>query len=90
MQQENSKSIEQRAVDFAGDRSQGGGHGYPSWQARLIEKGYVKGAQDQKKLMFSQEDMKRAFDVGFQTGYTDEESPSYLTFEKWIPDYKKK
>lgn len=85
-----SKSISQRAVDFAGDRSQGAGHGYPSWEANLIEKGYIKGAKDQKKLMFSQEDMKRAFEVGFQVGYNDEESPSYLTFEKWITDYKKK
>ena len=51
------KSIEQRAVDFAGDRSNGGGHGYPSWEATLIEKGYVKGAKDQKKLMYSEEEV---------------------------------
>jgi hypothetical protein len=52
------KSIEQRAVDFAGDRSNGGGHGYPSWEATLIEKGYVKGAKDQKKLMYSEEEVE--------------------------------
>ena len=51
------KSIEQRAVDFAGDRSNGGGHGYPSWEATLIEKGYVKGAKDQKNLMYSEEEV---------------------------------
>lgn len=44
------KSIGQRAVDFAGDRSQGAGHGFPSWEASLIEKGYEKGAKDQKKI----------------------------------------
>ena len=45
------ESIGQRAVNFAGDRSQGGGHGYPSWEANLIEKGYIKGAKDQNKLI---------------------------------------
>ena len=39
---------------------------------------------------YTKKDMKRAFDVGFQVGYTDEESPSYLTFEDWIVDYEKK
>lgn len=32
--------------------------------------------------------MKRAFDVGFQVGYNDEESPSFLTFEDWIEEYE--
>lgn len=44
------KSIQQRAVDFAADRKQGSGHGYPSYTANLIEKGYIKGAKDQNKL----------------------------------------
>lgn len=38
---------------------------------------------------YTKKDMKRAFDVGFQVGYTDEESPSFLTFEDWIVDYEK-
>jgi hypothetical protein len=63
------KSIGQRAVDFAGDRSQGGGHGYPSWEANLIEKGYVKGAKDQEKLMFTKKDLERAFKNGFTISY---------------------
>lgn len=45
-------SIKQRALDFAGNRSKGAGHGYPSFTARLIEKGYVQGAKDQQKLIF--------------------------------------
>lgn len=39
---------------------------------------------------YTKKDMKRAFDVGFQVGYNDEESPSYLTFDDWIVDYEKK
>jgi hypothetical protein len=51
------KSIKQRAIDFAGDRSQGAGHGYPSWEANLIQKGYTQGAEDQTKTMYSTQDM---------------------------------
>jgi hypothetical protein len=40
--------------------------------------------------MYSEEDMKSSFQVGFNVGYNDEESPSYLTFEEWIKEYKKK
>lgn len=39
--------------------------------------------------LYTEEDMERAFNVGFQVGYNDEESPSYLTFEEWIKNYKK-
>jgi hypothetical protein len=40
--------------------------------------------------MYSEEDLKEAFRVGFNVGYNDEESPSYLTFEKWFEQFKKK
>ena len=43
-----------------------------------------------KQEMYSKEDMKSSFQVGFNVGYNDEESPSYLTFEEWIKEYKKK
>ena len=43
-----------------------------------------------KQKMYSEEDMKSSFQVGFNVGYNDEESPSYLTFEEWIKEYKKK
>jgi hypothetical protein len=50
----------------------------------------AKWQQEQDKKMYSEEDMKEAFRVGFNVGYNDEESPSYLTFEEWIKEYKKK
>jgi hypothetical protein len=43
-----------------------------------------------KQDLYSKEDMKSSFQVGFNVGYNDEESPSYLTFEEWIKEYKKK
>jgi hypothetical protein len=46
--------------------------------------------QEQDKNNFSEEDMKSSFQVGFNVGYNDEESPSYLTFEEWIKEYKNK
>jgi hypothetical protein len=53
---------------------------------RLIEKyGFVKQEEG-----YSEQDMKSSFQVGFNVGYNDEESPSYLTFEEWIKEYKKK
>jgi hypothetical protein len=52
--------------------------------------GYIDGAKWQQKRMYSEEDMKRAFNVGFQVGYNDETSPSYLTAEKFIKQFKKK
>lgn len=47
---EHSKTIEQRAVDFAGNREHGAGHGYPSRTADLIEKGYRQGALEQQLI----------------------------------------
>ncbi len=43
-----------------------------------------------KQDLYSKEDMKSSFQVGFNVGYNDEESPPYLTFEEWIKEYKKK
>lgn len=37
------KSKEQLAVDFASDRDLGAGHGYPSFEATLLEKGFIAG-----------------------------------------------
>jgi hypothetical protein len=50
----------------------------------------VEWQQQQDKNKYSEEDMKSSFQVGFNVGYNDEESPSYLTFEEWIKEYKKK
>jgi hypothetical protein len=48
------------------------------------------GAELQAERMYNEEDMKEAFRVGFNVGYNDAESPSYLTFEKWFEQNKKK
>jgi len=50
-------------------------------QAKEIEK---------EQQGYSEEDMKEAFNVGFNVGYNDETSPSYLTAEKFIEQFKKK
>lgn len=42
-----------------------------------------------KVSLYGKEDMKKAFNVGFQVGYHDNECPSYLTFEEWIKTYVK-
>lgn len=44
----------------------------------------------QKERSYSEEDMKEAFQVGFNVGYNDETSPSYLTAEKFVEQFKKK
>jgi hypothetical protein len=81
------KSIEQRAVDFAGDRSNGGGHGYPSWEATLIEKGYVKGAKDQKKLMYSEEEAFRLLEQAMLDSFLILNRKDLV---KWFEQNKKK
>lgn len=84
-----SNSIEQRAVNYAGDRSQGAGHGYPSWEARLIEKGYIKGAKDQAKLMFSNKEVYDIFHEWF-CYQIDEDVKEKLSFKQWLTTFKKK
>ncbi len=54
---------------------------------------FVEGAkwqQEQDMNKYGKEDLKQAFNVGFNVGYNDETSPSYLTFEKWFEQIKKK
>ena len=66
-------SIEQKAVDFAGDRNLGGGHGYPSYTANLLEKGYLKGFSDAKETYeYTKEDLAKVFYVGVQLGINQE------------------
>jgi hypothetical protein len=52
--------------------------------------GFHNGAKWQQERSYSEEDLKQAFNVGFNVGYNDETSPSYLTFEKWFEQFKKK
>ena len=57
---------------------------YHIQQAKKMEK-----ELQQYKKMYSEEDMKTAFNVGFRVGYNDETSPSYLTAENFIEQFKK-
>ena len=87
------KSIKQRAVDFAGDRSQGAGHGYPSWEANLIERGYIKGAKDQTEIMYSEEEVLEHLNHLIMMSsseldkFTDDEE---MVTVKWFEQFKKK
>jgi len=58
---------------------------YHIQQAKEMEK-----EQQQDNKMYSEEDMKTVFNVGFRVGYNDETSPSYLTAENFIEQFKKK
>ena len=56
------------------------------------EEDFIRGAQWQAERMYSEEDMKKAFKVGFSIGYG---SDTYAieernkTCEEWIEQYKK-
>lgn len=39
----------QAASDFAGDRSLGGEHGWPSWTASCLQKGFINGITYERK-----------------------------------------
>jgi hypothetical protein len=47
-------------------------------------------AIEEEQKGYSEEDLKQAFNAGFNVGYNDETSPSYLTFEKWFEKNKNK
>lgn len=58
---------------------------------KFIDKSFEIAKEMEKEQQgYSEEDMKEAFNVGFQVGYNDETSPSYLTAEKFIEQFKKK
>jgi hypothetical protein len=63
--------------------------GYAKHQ-KVSTKHFINGAKWQQERSYSEEDMKEAFNVGFNVGYNDETSPSYLTFEEWFEQFKKK
>jgi peptide subunit release factor 1 (eRF1) len=54
-----------------------------------IKEIFIAGAKWQQEKMYSEEDLKRAFQVGFNVGYNDEQSPSHLTFDEWFEKFKK-
>ena len=56
----------------------------------IERKAFIKGYKLAQERNYSEEDIKEAFRVGFNVGYNDETSPSYLTFEQWFEQFKKK
>jgi hypothetical protein len=50
---------------------------------------FKRGYTECSEAMYSEEDMREAFRIGFNVGYNDAESPSYLTFEKLFEQFKK-
>jgi hypothetical protein len=65
-------------------------HGMMSYVFPEKEKSFIDGAKWQQERSYSEEDMKEAFRIGFNVGYNDEESPSYLIFEEWFKNGLKK
>lgn len=51
-------NLDQEAVNFASNRKLGAGHGYPSFTANLLEKGFKYGAK--KSLWVKKEKLKFA------------------------------
>jgi hypothetical protein len=86
---EDTVDMKQETLEEAADRyfpfaEKIGGETYTAFR------GFMTGTKWQQERSYSEEDMKSSFQVGFNVGYNDEESPSYLTFEEWIKEYKKK
>jgi len=48
---------------------------------------FKAGVNWQSKMMYSEDDLREAFQVGFNVGYNDESSPSYLSFDEWLKQY---
>lgn len=91
-----TRKVIQAACDFAGDRTQGGGHGFPSYTASLIEKGYLKGYEDAQKKLYSKKDLKIAYENGQGNGAQSASAVAHgkeinlFPFAKWLRKYKKK
>jgi hypothetical protein len=56
---------------------------------KALRDGFIAGAEWQAKRMYGEEDLKSAFQVGFNVGYFDEQSPSHLTFDQWFEKFKR-
>ena len=69
-----NKELEQTACDFAGDRSLGAEHGYPSFEANLLERGFIAGATskyvEKQKLEFAIKQLKETGSLNFKGEFT--------------------
>ena len=57
------------------------------------ESGLIKGAKWQQERMYSEEDMKLAFEAGHKkgfSGYPNTENWKELPFKEWFEQFKKK
>ena len=62
-------------------------------QYYISKEDFVLGAEWQKKRMYSEEDLKEAFEAGHKkgfSGYPNTENWKELPFEKWFEQFKKK
>ena len=61
--------------------------------SRYLVAGFIDGAKWQAERMYSEEDLKRAFEAGHKkgfSGYPNTENWKELPFEKWFEQFKKK
>jgi hypothetical protein len=59
----------------------------------FLRDAFVKGAKWQAERMYSEEDLKEAFEAGHKkgfSGYPNTENWKELPFEKWFEQFKKK
>jgi len=62
-------------------------------QSEFYQLGFIEGAKWQAERMYSEEDLKRAFEAGHKkgfSGYPNTENWKELPFEKWFEQFKKK
>jgi len=82
--------VEKLAVNYAGNRKLGAGHGYPSFEACLLEKGFIEGYKSATKV-YSEEDLKKAYNKGFSEGVikgTCSMVYKHESFEEYIQSLK--
>lgn len=79
-------SLEQMAVNYASNRDNGAGFGYPSFTADLIEKGFIAGAKQReeqyKELLSSYRELLEVANVA--KGFLTDGSPTYDLLENQI------
>lgn len=91
-----TRKVKQAACDYAGDRDQGAGHGFPSWTAHLIEKGFLKGYEYGVNTFFTKEDLQKAYEAGQGNGAQSASAVAHgkeinlNTFKMWFKSFKKK
>jgi hypothetical protein len=82
-------SVEQLAVNWAGNRDNGAGHGYPSFEANLLERGFIKGYKTAQKLSKAEiEHLKWIFGRLHHTYKEDDNFDYMIKFKEIIKKLK--